>query len=69
MMTRSLQGDTVDMVAYRHFGSTAGITEQLLELNPGLAELGEMLPENTPINLPESKSVARETQPLIQLWD
>lgn len=39
MQLRSLQGDTLDLILFRHYGYTAGITEQVLNLNPGLAEL------------------------------
>ena len=34
MKLRSLQGDTLDLILFRHYGYTAGITEQVLNLNP-----------------------------------
>jgi phage tail protein X len=45
------QGDTVDQVAWREYGDTA-MTEPMLEANPGLAALGIVLPQGTPIRLP-----------------
>jgi phage tail protein X len=51
------QGDTVDQVAWREYGDTA-MTESMLEANPGLAALGIVLPQGTPIRLP-----ARATAP------
>ena len=44
---RSVQGDTVDLICWRTYGRTAGITEQVLEANPGLADLGAELPIGT----------------------
>ncbi|MGL6559592.1 tail protein X [Aeromonas dhakensis] len=43
------------------------MTEQVLELNPGLAELGPILPTGTLITMPAAPTQAE--QPLIQLWD
>jgi phage tail protein X len=51
------QGDTVDLVAWREYGAPA-MTEVMLEANPGLAALGPVLPQGTPIRLP-----ARATAP------
>jgi phage tail protein X len=60
------QGDTLDIVCWRHFGQTAAVTEMALELNPGLARLGEVLPEGTPVTLP-AVAPPREIQ-TVQLW-
>ncbi|ATD40342.1 tail protein X [Aeromonas salmonicida] len=67
MQLRSQQGDTLDLILFRHYGYTAGITEQVLDLNPGLAALGPILPTGTFINMPAAPTQAE--QPLIQLWD
>ena len=67
MQLRSLQGDPLDLILFRHYGYTAGITEQVLNLNPGLATLGPILPTGTLINMPATPTQAE--QPLIQLWD
>ncbi|WP_421323542.1 tail protein X [Aeromonas sp. 604176] len=67
MQLRSLQGDTLDLILFRHYGYTAGITEQVLNLNPGLAALGPILPTGTLINMPSAPTQAE--QPQIQLWD
>ncbi|MFL9598835.1 tail protein X [Aeromonas veronii] len=39
----------------------------MLNLNPGLAALGPILPTGTLINMPAAPTQAE--QPLIQLWD
>lgn len=67
MIVRAMQGDTVDMLCQRHLGQTAVVTEQTLALNPGLAALGEVLPMDTLVTLPDSAPPARRD--LVQLWD
>jgi phage tail protein X len=67
MRVRSIQGDTVDMLCQRHLGQTAVVTEQTLDLNPGLAALGPILPNGTQVNLPDVAPA--KTTPLTQLWD
>lgn len=63
---RAMQGDTLDLLCHRHLGTTAGVTEQALRLNPGLAELGPILPEGHPVTLPErAPATARDS---LQLW-
>ncbi|MFQ2047929.1 tail protein X [Aeromonas veronii] len=67
MQLRSLQGDTLDLILFRHYGYTAGITEQVLNLNLGLAALGPILPTGPLINMPAAPTQAEQS--LIQLWD
>ena len=40
MKVRAHQYDTVDALCWRHYGRTQGVTEQVLQANPGLAEYG-----------------------------
>lgn len=63
------QGDTVDALCHRHFGRTAGLVEQTLDLNPGLATLGPILPIGTAVDLPEPAAAAPAMKPLVKLWD
>ncbi|ENA2185168.1 tail protein X, partial [Escherichia coli] len=44
MKTFALQGDTLDAICVRYYGRTEGVVETVLAANPGLAELGAMLP-------------------------
>ncbi len=67
MQIRSIQGDTVDRICQRVYGRTAGVTEQVLIANQGLADLGPMLPMGTLITLPEQAPQAES--PMLQLWD
>ncbi|MFM9269970.1 tail protein X [Halomonas elongata] len=65
---RAHQGETLDRLCYRVLGRTAGVTEQALELNPGLAELGPELPHGTLVMLPDEHAAAPPIANTIQLW-
>lgn len=65
---RTSAGDTLDYVCWRHYGQQAGAVELVLAANPGLADLGVVLPLDTEILLPELPEPANEVQP-IRLWD
>ena len=62
------QGDTVDSLCYRHLGSSAAV-EQVLDANPGLAALRAVLPQGTPVELPEEAQIAAPAADIINLWD
>lgn len=68
MKVRAMQGDTLDAVCQRYYGRTAAVTEAVLELNRGLAELGPVLPQGTIIELPELAPPPQNNN-MIQLWD
>ncbi|EAW1261756.1 tail protein X [Salmonella enterica] len=61
------QGDTVDLICYRIFGQTAGVTEQVYRMNPGLADIGPVLLQGTPVTLPDT--ITPPQAKTIQLWD
>lgn len=63
----AIQGDTLDLICQRHLGTPAGTVEAALALNPGLADLGPVLPIGTPVTLPAKP--ARAIAPTIKLWD
>lgn len=48
----TVDGDTVDAIAHRHYGRHNGTTELILEANRGLAEHPLALPANLTIVLP-----------------
>lgn len=64
---RTLQGDTADLICYRELGHTAGVTEQLYELNPRLADYGPILPSGLLITLPDTPQ--RSQAQGINVWD
>lgn len=64
----SQQHDTVDALCWRHYGRTAGVTELVLQANPGLADHGAVLPAGITVLLPEAPTVAPVRQQ-VNLWD
>lgn len=70
MRVHAHQGDTLDALCYRHLGTTTGVVEKALELNPGLADQGTVLPHGLAVELPDYIAAAVPAQrALIQLWD
>ncbi|MGD7095889.1 tail protein X [Ralstonia pseudosolanacearum] len=67
MRVRAIQGDTVDTICQRVYGRTAGVTEAVLAANPGLADLGPVLPHGTEVEVPDLSPHA--TVQTLQLWD
>ncbi|HAV1832964.1 TPA: tail protein X [Enterobacter hormaechei] len=67
MKAYALQGDTLDAICARYYGRTEGVVETVLEANPGLSELGVILPHGTVIELPEVSSSA--VTEIINLWE
>jgi phage tail protein X len=65
---RTQQHDTVDALCWRHYGRTAGVTEAVLEANPGLADHGPILPQGIVVNLPAAQLAAPQRQ-MVNLWD
>ncbi|WP_278401413.1 tail protein X [Hafnia paralvei] len=67
MRVTASQGDTLDALCYRHYGRTEGVVEAVLAVNPGLAELGAVLPHGTAVELPIVESST--TSETLNLWD
>ncbi len=65
----SLQGDTFDALLWRERSLGPADWPAVLELNPGLAALGPVLPLGTPVIVPDTVKPATPVLPLIQLWD
>lgn len=69
LQVRALQGDTVDQLCLRHLGTTAhGVVEATYAGNPGLADLGPVLPAGTLVTLVEAPQAAA-TAATVNLWD
>lgn len=65
---KSREGDTVDYIAWRHYGTTEGRTvEQVLDANPGLADHGPLLPAGVTVTLPDLEAPAKVNG--VRLWD
>lgn len=60
-------GDMMDSIAWRQYGSTNGrIVEQLFEANPGIADMGPVLPAGVLVKLPEITPAADKE--MVRLW-
>ncbi len=68
MQVRANQGETLDALCQRVLGRTAGVTEVAMAANPGLSDLGPVLPIGTPVNLPDVVQATRTETALVQLW-
>lgn len=68
VIVRAQQNDTVDALCWRHYGRTAGVTEAVLEANPGLADHGPTLPQGLTVQMPETQTAAPQRQ-MVNLWD
>ncbi|GGZ02749.1 tail protein X [Novosphingobium colocasiae] len=65
----TFDGETLDALCWRVLGRTAGVTEQVLALNPALATLGTALPAGIVVTLPELTEIAPSLRETVQLWD
>jgi phage tail protein X len=63
------EGEVLDLICHQIFGKTDGVVEEVLELNPHLAELPAVLPEGIEIVLPSPPRSARPERREISLWD
>lgn len=68
MQVRANQGETLDALCQRVLGRTAGVTEAALAANPGLSDLGPVLPIGTAVNLPDVVQTTQTETALVQLW-
>lgn len=66
---RSRQGDSIDALCWRIYGRTEGVVELVLEANPGLANLGVILPENTFVFCPVASVRQPAGDTTLKLWD
>lgn len=65
---RTSEGDTADYIAWKHYGTQDGrVVEQLVNANPGLADIGPLLPAGLLVQLPEI-TLQAEAQG-VRLWD
>ena len=65
---RTKEGDVIDAVCRRYYGREAGAVEAVLEANPGLAELGPVLPAGALVTLPDLPRPL-EIIETVKLWD
>lgn len=70
MLVRSLQGDTLDQLCWRHLRNTRGTVESTLQANPHLNTLGPVLPQGTQVTLVDTQPTnTRTADETVKLWD
>lgn len=65
---RTKQGETLDLICWRHYGLRRGIVERVLNANYGLANQPPVLPMGLSIVLPDIPQPT-QTAPIQKLWD
>lgn len=68
----TVTGDSMmlDAVIWRRFQQPMpGLVERTLDMNPGLAAAGPLLPIGTVINIPIDTPVAPKVVNVVKLWD
>ncbi|MEJ2003000.1 MAG: tail protein X [Maritimibacter sp.] len=66
----ALSGDKLDLLLFREAGLGPSDLTRVLDANPGLADLGPVLPPGTIVIVPATAHTsASRVRPLIQLWD
>lgn len=66
------QGDKLDQLLFRDAGLGPNELTRVLDANPGLADLGPVLPLGTVVVVPAAATAqasATRVRPLLQLWD
>ncbi len=66
MKVRALQGDTLDQLCHRHYGTTRTVTETVLSANPGLGKQ-VFLTAGQWVEMPDIDTGSE--QETVQLWD
>ncbi len=66
MKVQALQGDTLDQLCHRHYGTTRNVTEAVLRVNPGLSQQ-MFLTAGQVVEMPDTDTGAE--QETVQLWD
>lgn len=66
LQAQAQQHETLDALAWRQLGATAGHVEATLAANPGLARVAADLPAGHPVQLVRATAPVKK---LIQLWD
>lgn len=64
---RTSDGDTLDYIAWKFYQTLEGrVVEQLLDANPGIADLGPTLPAGVLVKMPDIAPQQQEQG--VRLW-
>lgn len=60
----------LDQILWQRFRrKTPGLIERVLDMNPGLAGLGPVIPNGTSISIPIDTPSSPTAVPVVKLWD
>lgn len=63
-------GVAIDSMVWRRFRKPMpGLVERILDLNPGLADLGPLLPAGTTVVIPIDAPTGPAVVNVVKLWD
>lgn len=62
------QNEMTDAICWHVYGASSGYVERVLDVNPGLAEVGPVLPIGMRVLLPDLPKAAQERK-IVSLWD
>ena len=63
-------GMMLDAILWQRFRrKTPGLLEKVLDMNPGLAGLGPVIPNGTRIIIPIEPAPKTAVRPVVKLWD
>jgi phage tail protein X len=68
MLYRTRDGDVLDKICWDYYQRTRDIVEIVLEVNPGLADLGPVFPAGILVELPDVPMSLQKNKTL-RLWD
>jgi phage tail protein X len=64
------QGDKLDLLLWREAAIGPSELGRVLDANPGLADLGPILPLGTVVTVPATaRPASARTLPIVNLWD
>lgn len=66
---RTRDRETVDLIAFKVYGSTGGVVERILEANPGVSDFGPTLPSGLLLQLPSIEPATVTIVQGVKLWD
>ncbi len=62
-------GVPIDLIVWRRYRrQTPALVEAVLTLNPGLADIGPLLPRGTKLAIPIDQPATPVQAPLVRLW-
>lgn len=68
MTVEAREGETLDQLVWRTLGRGAPVVEQVLAVNPGLADAGLFLARGQRVLIPANANSAAPV-PMVQLWN